>query len=502
MFTVALLAQYSIAAEPQPAATTPTTAPAAGTAPNKSIEDSRDWFHNPTSWLEMGADLRMRWTYGWNLDTMNDDATNRDTGWNWYQNRMRWSLKFKLNDDIDFNLRYAWEFRVWDVPERKNGDGSPAERRIHGTDYSEIVWDQFNLTVRNLFDAPLTMVAGRQDIGFGERWLVCDATPLDAARTAYFDALRFTYAIPDKDKTTLDLIYIENRAAENSYLKPINDRRRYGTEQDERALIVYYTDKSRPSMNLEAYFIFKNDNPVDHFPIVAASGYDAVPSYWSKKARIYTFGGALSGAIGQSEHWKYRAEAAIQTGKKQGISQDTYNTVLGMKNLMAFGTVDKIEYNFNDAKKNKLRGTFEYLSGDNPGDGKNTAFDPLWGEWPRISEIITYSYNLESQVGEATNLWRLGAGHSIQLTEKMSMDTDLNMIWANENTEKNRPHAAIGFSDGGKYRGTLGTWLLNYAFTKNLKGHILLEYFQPGNYYAGGNRDHAYFARVNLDYTF
>ena len=497
IFIVLAAAFNAFAAEQQQ--TTTTQPPVAtSSASSNGVEDFRDWFHNPTSWLEMGADLRMRWTYGWNLDTLNDDATNRSSGYNWYQNRMRWKLKFKLNEDMDFNLRYVWEFRVWDEPERKNGNGSATERRTHGTDFSEIVWDQFNLTVRNFGDMPLTMVVGRQDIMLGEGWLVADATPADAARTAYFDALRFTYAIPDKDKTTLDLIYVENRAAEDSYLKPINDRDRVITQQDERALIVYYTDKSRPSLNLEGYFILKNDNPINYAMPATPTGYDKLPPYWSKKARIYTLGGALSGPIGQSEHWKYRTEGAIQVGKKQTQQEGTE-----MHNLMAFGTIDKIEYNFNDEKKNKLRGSFEFLSGDDPGDGKNTAFDPLWGEWPRNSEILCYVYNLETMLGEVTNLYRLGFGHSMQLTEKIAMDTDLHLLWANKNTEENRPHAGvIEFSDSGKFRGTLATWQLKYAITKNLNGHILLEYFQPGNYYVSGNRDAAYFARVNLDYTF
>jgi hypothetical protein len=405
----------------------------------------------------MGADLRVRWTYGWNLDTLNDDATNRDSGWNWYQNRMRWWMKFKLNDDMDFNIRYAWEFRVWDVPRRKNGNGASTSPRTEGTDFSEIVWDQFNLVVRNLGGMPLTMVVGRQDIRLGEGWLVADAGPGDAARTAYFDALRFTYAIPGKEKTTLDMIYVENRAAEDWYLKPINDRNRVITQQDERAVILYYTDKSRPSLNLEGYFILKIDNPINYAMKATPTGNDRWPGLWSKKANIYTFGGALSGSIGQSEHWKYRAEGAVQTG----------------------------------------------LSGDDPSTGKNEAFDPLWGEWPRNSEILLYTYNLESMAGEVSNLYRLGFGHSMQLTEKIAMDTDLHLLWADENTRQGAMHSSgLGWSDGGHYRGTLGTWQLKCNFTKNLTGHLLLEYFQPGSYYVSGSRDAAYFMRINMDYTF
>ncbi|MDD5134486.1 MAG: hypothetical protein PHP01_03630 [Phycisphaerae bacterium] len=444
----------------------------------------RDRFHNPTDWLSMGADLRARWTYGWNLDTLNNDAANYDSGWNWYQQRMRWWTKTKINDDMDFNLRFTWEFRVWDVPERKGMQ----------TDFDEIIWDQFNLTVRNFGNMPLTMVVGRQDIILGAGWLVLEGTPLDESRTIFFDALRFTYQ-PDED-TTLDLIYIENRASEDAYLKPINSRRKETTQQDERGLIVYLTDKSRPNLQLEGYFIYKNDNPIDSPPSAAHDPWPA--AVWSKKAQIYTFGGALSGAVAQSEHWKYRVEGAIQTGKKQTQQEGT-----AMHNLMAFGTIDRIEYHFNDAHKNKLRGTFEFRSGDDPGTGKNEAFDPLWGEYPQYSEIACYAQLLETMVGEITNLYRFGIGHSIQLTEKVSMDTDYYLLYADQNTEKNRPHAGvISFSDSGKFRGFLNTWMLNYQMTKNLSGHILVEYFQPGNYYQSGNRDAAYFARMGLDYTF
>ncbi|HBG28731.1 MAG TPA: hypothetical protein DDX75_16730 [Phycisphaerales bacterium] len=473
--------------------------------PQSGFEQFRNWFHNPTDWLTMGADLRVRYTYGWNLDTLKSDTLNgRASKWAWYQNRTRLWQKFKLHDDVDFNIRYTWEFRVWDSPERKNGNGGAAEVRTHSTDFGEIVFDNFNLTVRNLGNMPLTMVAGRQDIMLGEGWLIADATPLDAARTAYFDALRFTYAIPGKDKTTLDLIYVENRASEDWALQPINNRGTVITQQDERAVIAYLTDKSNPNMTLEGYFILKNDNPIDYNPVAgflspAPNGRDRLPNSWSKKATIYTFGGALSGPLGKSEHWKYRTEAAIQTGTKQDQRGNR-----DMQNLMAFGTNNRLEYHFNDARKNRLRVGLEYLSGDDPGSNKNEAFDPLWGEWPRNSEILLYTYNLETMVGEVTNLYRLGFGHSIQLTEKLSMDTDYHLLWAAENSLKDVPNhpSGLGWSDSGKMRGQLGSLVFKYNVSKNLKTHLWLEAFQPGDYYASTSRDMVYFMRINMDYTF
>jgi hypothetical protein len=435
----------------------------------------------------------MRYTYGWNLDTLKDHPTNgRDSKWSWYQQRMRWNMKFKLNEDMDFNLRYTWEFRSWGNPR-----GTPGGKDLN-TDFDEIVWDQFNLVVRNFGNMPLTMTIGRQDIRLGDGWLVFDGTPLDAARTIYMDALRFTYQIPDRD-TTLDLIYIENRAAEDAYLKPINSRHKEVTEQDERGVILYLTDKTNPNMNLEGYFIYKNDNPVDTPSTSLPAGFPAV---YSKKANIYTIGGALSGKLAGSEHWKYRTEGAVQFGRKEGVNWPAGTAHTGMHKMLAFGTINKLEYNFNDARKNRVRGVFEYRSGDKQGTGKVESFDPLWGEYPQFSEISCYIYSPETMIGEVTNLYRLGFGHSMQLTEKIAMDTDIHLLWADENTRDGYT-GGTGFGiSNGSYRGTLTTWQLKYVLSKNLNGHLLLEHFQPGDYYASGSRDPVFFARVNVDYTF
>lgn len=472
--------------------TPPQTAKTAAVSPtsvdsNSGMEKFRDWFHHPTDWLEMGADLQLFYTYGWNIETLNSHAANRSSAWNWYQNRTRWWTKTKISDDMEFNLRFNWEFLIWD---------DPANKRKHA-DLDEIMIDQFNLTVRNLFNMPLTMVAGRQDIILGTGWLVLDGTPLDCSRTIYFDALRFTYKIPDRD-TTVDMIYIENRANSDDYLKPINDRHNQVAQQDERGAILYVTDKSHPNLQLEGYFIYKHDNPVK--PTGAHDNpFDGPwPAVWSKRADIYTLGGALSGPLGKSEHLSYRAEGAVQMGRKQTIGGDTPE-----HRLLAFGTVNRLQYSFNDAKKNEIHGVFEFLSGDNPGTKKNEAFDPLWGEWPQWSKLIMYSMTFDNMVGEVTNLYRLGLGHSIQLTDKMQMCTDYHLLWANQNTNRNNSIPGITeFTQHGKFRGQLLTWQLQYSFTRNLSGHLRFEYFIPGNYYGRESRDDAYFTELNLEYTF
>jgi hypothetical protein len=440
----------------------PSPAPAGRTS---GMESFRNWFHNPTPWLSMEADLKWEWLNGWNLDTLKDDSTGRVSNWNFTLNRFRWGTKTKISDDIEFNHRWVWEFRTWDGPDTYDKN----------VDFDEIVWDKFNLTVRNLGDMPLTMVVGRQDIILGTGWLVLEGTNIDEGRTIFFDALRFTYEMLNRD-TTLDLIFIDQSADSSAWLRPFSDGHKYINWHDERGAIIYVTDKSRPNLQLEGYFIYKDENPVNASNV---------------NAEIYTLGGALSGPIGLSEHWKYRAEGAVQAGNKNGES------------LRAFGTLDTIEYHFNDAKKNVLHASLEYLSGDDPGSGRNEAFDPLWGQWPQWSVINSYAYWYETSPSETTNLLRIGLGHSFWLTEKIQMCTDYHLLWANENTRGGSSAAnGLTWSNDGKFRGYLITEQLKYNLTKQLKGYFLFEYFIPGNYYAGSSRDPAYVSKINLEYTF
>ena len=439
--------------------------------------DWLDWFHNPAPWLEMGADFRFRTITARNIDTLDEDPAGRGNKWNFQRYRSRWWTKSKLSDDVDFNTRMVWEFRTWDEPARKP----------QHTDFDEIIFDRLNFTMRNLFDMPLTGVFGRQDIILGKGWLMLDGTPLDGSRTIFTDAARLTYDWTETD-TKIDMIYIDMAASAARWLKPINDRNHSLTEQDEYGAILYVTNKSLENTQLEGYVMYKNDNPVDQTP-------KNFPPTWSRKAEIFTFGGAASGDI--DKNWNYRAEGAIQTGQKDDTSGDSHD-------LQAYGATTRLNYNFNDICKNNLHIGYEYLSGNDPSTDDDEQFDPLWGEWPQWSELYVYTYSRETAIGETTNLHRAYIGHSFKPAPKWTLNTDYHLLWADESPRKGTSVGTDSFtySNSGDFRGQLLTCWAKYKFSKQLKGHLLAEYLIPGNYYDRGNRSHAYFLRFNVEYTF
>jgi hypothetical protein len=448
-----------------------------------------DSFHNPAPWLEQGADFRFREHYGYNYGSLNSEATdlagNDASRFHWERYRTRLWDKFKLDESTSINTRFTWEFKTWDEPEAQQQD----------TDLDEIIMDNFNLSMKKFLDMPVTATVGRQDItDLGQGWLVMDGTPLDGSRTFYFDALRFTWNLGEKTK--LDTIYIRNMPNSDWWLKPINDRHKYVTQEEEQGAIVYYTDKSSPT-TVEGYFMYKNNNPVNPMPDNGFNSFSqASVDAYSKKADIYTLGGALSGPV-INDNWNYRVEGAVQTGKSESPNaEDTPNHET--ENLLAFGEKSTLEYSFKDDLDNKLHVTYEYLSGDDPGTDRVTAFNPLWGQWPQWSEMLQGPYVNSMEDKTISNMHRLDFGHKFKPNKQWEILTDWNFLWAPENTYEGNSK----FSNDGNFRGNLITCWARYAFSKNVSGNLVGEYFMPGNYYGSDNRDDALYFHWTITYTF
>lgn len=458
-----------------PAAGAAATAPAAPEHTELFCPELWKTFHNPTSWLQMGLDSRFRIEYGENWMTLNDSHIDHEREYERY--RLRWWTKWILGEDVSVNTRLAWEFRTWDEPRTQNVN----------FDGDEALFDWFNINIRNVGGMPLTATIGRQDIMMGVGWLIMDATPLDGSRTLYFDAARATYDWADAS-SKIDLIYVNQSAESDRWLEPIDDENRAVTEQDENGAILYLTNTSFKPMQLEGFFIYRNDNPVEHMLE------NPMPGAWTRKAEIFTFGGAVSGTRG--DHWKYRAEGAIQTGDKSEITADL--STGEMQDLEAYGALATLEYLFKDSHANATHITYEYASGDDPDTDDNEQFDMLWGEWPRWSEMLIYTASYETTPAEMTNLHRLNVGHKIDLNKQWTLTLDYHALWADETGTSTR----YNLSDSDDFRGDLFTSWLKFKFNSQLYGHFLGEYFFPGDYYEAPSNDEAWWLRFNVEYIF
>lgn len=489
---------YAAAGTPAPAKEQPpvagaTAAPASAAAvPAPPTHTELFWpelwgkFHNPTPWLSMGLDHRFRIEAGENWDTLNDDSPFGRHKWEYERYRTRWWTKLVLSDDISINTRLAWEFRTYEFPHAEPLAGLDYEKYDRNIVWDEALFDWMNVNLRNVAGMPLTATIGRQDIIMGVGWLVLDGTPLDGSRTIYFDAARATYDWADAS-SKIDLIYINQSAESDRWLEPINDQDRAVTEQDENGAILYLTNTSLKPIQLEGFFIYRNDNPIDR-PVTN------IPNAWSRKAEIYTFGGAISGT--QGDHWKYRAEGAIQTGEKSLPTGDL--SIGDMRDLEAYGALTNLEYLWKDSRQNATHIGYEYASGDDPGSSDNEQFDLLWGEWPRWSELLIYTTAYETTPAELSNLHRANIGHRFNLNKQWTITADYHALWADDRGTSTR----YVISDDHKFRGNLFTAWAKFKFSDQLIGHLLGEYFIPGDYFEAPTNDDAFFLRFNVEYTF
>lgn len=432
---------------------------------------AKDWadeIKQPTDWFKWGADLRLRHEQLYNPFLLDADPPGNELSHERLRTRIWGTLTPAKGFDI--NARLTWEGRHNWLPDTKDE-----------WDESDVVWD--NLNARFKFDAG-TLTVGRQDIILGDGWLVLEGTPLDGSRTIFFDAVRLTLEMKEA-KTALDLIGIYQFSDPDSWLPPLWSKSMPLIEQDERGAIAWLTNKSIDRTELNGYFIYKHDN------VELANG-DEGEIYTVGGRGVHEFNANLLGRIEGAYQWGYRENAALfGTADNEDVS--------------AWGLNSRLTYRLNDDWKNQFWIGYEVLSGDDPDSSTIEQFDPLWGRWPQWSELLVYTDANENRIAETTNLHRINVGWSANPTKQMELQANYHALFAYDNSEAGR----AGFSTGDDFRGHLFTALLRYKFNRYLSGHLLGEYFIPGNYYQEidntpleTREDDAAFLRAEIVVTF
>ena len=440
-------------------------------AEDDSLEAFLKKIKNPTPEINWGYDLRLREIYAKNFLWLDNDSAPEkgepENEWQWQRFRSRLWFNITPTEDIEIKSRLVWEPRNYCYPE--------TDARRGPFEWDEAIFDKLNIKVKDFFDLPLDIKVGRQDLIFGNGWLILDGTPMDGSRTICFDAARFTYHM--SETTDLDMIYIDQRGQWDETIKPFNDQNRRGglnswAEQDERGAIFYLTNKSLvPDAKVEGYYIWKHDREIER-------------DRGSNDGHYHTLGARIDGSM--NENWGYRAGFAEQVGQKN------------YEDLCAFAFNGRLTYKLNDAWKNAFHGGYEYVSGDDPGTETDEGFDMLWARWPRWSELYIYTYATESRIAENNNLHRINFGWNADPSKKIHLSSDYHLLFADENTRG----GAGGFSENGKFRGQLLTTKLIYKFSPRISGHLWGEYFFPGGYYTDDRNDAAAFLRYELVITF
>lgn len=132
-----------------------------------------------------------------NVTSLNDSASDSSA---YLRCRTSVGVLWQASPNLEFALKLTNENRYYiapksDVKLKKNYD------------INEVFFDQLVLRWKNPADLPLTLTLGRQDIQFGEGFIIFDGGPLDGSRSAYFNAVRLDWAAGAK--TTLSAFYLD-----------------------------------------------------------------------------------------------------------------------------------------------------------------------------------------------------------------------------------------------------------------------------------------------------
>jgi hypothetical protein len=414
--------------------------------------------------------------------------------------------------NVTLNARLAGEPREWTRPSfaAQYYDESGMEWRYG-------IVDNLNLKCNNVVKQPLSLTVGRQDMMLGDFWnwwLVADGTPGDGSWTYFFDAARATYDAKEI-KTKFDLVYIYQNARADEWMPTIGSPSHVGTdspltptrnehgetdypltEQNEQGVIAYASNKSIKNTTLDGYFIYKRDDQ----ETFKRFGSEWVPG---DNANIYTLGVRITGT--PADHWLYSVEGAYQLGDKEdfiGDGRTLSSRKFDERDLAAYGGNARVAYLFKDSLNNQVNMVFEYLSGDDgSSDGTDEMFDILWGRWPRYSELYLYSYAAETngRIGQHNNLIRVGPGWTLAPTKKMTLGAYYNALFAPQEEATRAANPAL-FSGDGSFRGHFAQGVLQYTFSRHVKGHLWAECVWEGDYY--NQRDLMTFLRAEVLFTF
>jgi len=369
-----------------------------------------------------------------NAVNLNDTAQD---GFAYTRNRTTLGLSWRAAKNLEVLGKVTNEFRVYLAPK---------DRAFNG---HELFFD--NLYVKWTIPSrlPFTITAGRQDINFGEGFIIADGTPLDGSRSYYFNAIRVDADLRKDHKLTF---FLHAQETTDRYLPVINKRPQTLAEQPERALAFYYAGTFGKT-KIDAYAIRKTTAETELWPVAG---------------RVDTFG--LRGQVPLVRRLALTAEGALQTG--------TY----GAAGRSALGGIVHLDYDITGALpllKTVVLGGI-YLSGDRPGTETIEGWDPIFSRWPKWSESYIYTFTRESRPSYWSNLTSLYGSISLDFGSR----SDGLLIFQRLGAVEAQPGVFPGGI--GRTRGALLKGRLNYKISKFLTGRVIWEHFIPGSFYFPG----------------
>jgi hypothetical protein len=407
--------------------------------------------------------LRFRHEFWKNIfDIENSTIDNR----NFLRVKTSLGAKAELDENNTVYIKMTNENRTYFYWGTNSTGEKSTTYKLHEFFIDNLYWD-----VKNVFDLPVDLRLGRQDLPssqYGEGFLLADGTPQDGTRTFYFNAVKALWHVADKN--TLELMFIQNNKTDD--MLPIINKlkgEQATTYSDETAYVLYHKIDPTDVLHLENYYIHKNEA-------------DGRPGAWTKGGEVHTVGTYAKYLF---DPWTWRGQALYQAGS------------YGDNARQAWAGYTYLDRDFKGLPLSpKTSVGYYYTSGDDPSTLTNEGFNQLFSTYSWMSDFYSLSYGNETGTSYWTNLQMWRGSVTLQLTEKAKASFLYNYLRANE--PQPGVHASFGT---GKTRGHIPMLRVDYAFTKDITSYFLAEYFIPGDFYVD-TADEGMFARTQIEVKF
>jgi len=401
--------------------------------------------------LEYGFDVRVR-TENWNniqdANGLSDDERHHV--------RFRTRTWAKLNTGhFDIYLRLANEFRKQTTPEQKlNPD--------------EVFVDSLYLDFKKLPVAGLSLRVGRQELApKGDGLLFSDPSSCDGSRSFYYNAVDLAY---EAKKSKLELLGILDPRQEQ-FLPLVHNSNKYLNEWDEQAVGVYYTDRNRRLIDIDAYYFYKKE----------------VHDYRPGRERLF-----------QPDRHVQTAGARVvrrMPGRFAGAGEFAYQWGAQHPDrpISAWAATASLKKEFAARWKPYVSGSYVGLSGDDPKTASIEGWDPIFSRYPRWSDLYVYSLLGERGQGYWSNMnvWQAEAGFTP--SKRVGFRAALQRLgsWHAAGT----PASTFG---AGGLRGTNAYFRSDITLAPGVRGHLQYERLLPGSFYS--HDAPGYFFRAEIGY--
>ncbi|MBU0548427.1 MAG: alginate export family protein [Candidatus Omnitrophica bacterium] len=393
--------------------------------------------------LRLTFEERIRWTDRHELDLDTDTGKNLD----YMEILTRVGVVFTPDENTTFSARMANDNRPYFQPKTRY-------------EIDEVIFDKFYLKLDKVLGTPHSLTIGRQEIKYGEGFIIFDGIAKAGLLTNYFDAVKGSLNF---SKTTVD-IFITRQPKEDEFLvinslhKPLN--RNLGTMQ---AAGIYLVNKSLDKHQLDTYYLYSHEMTN------------------SPKVELNTIGFRASGPL--AEKIDYAFEIARQIGETDNNPK------------AALGGLAHLTYKLPIKYSPAIKLEYDYFSGDDPDTAKDEGWDPVYSTYNKYDNLYPYLLALDyGSISYWTNLQQLRLIGTLSLTKKQSLELSYAYLLANQ-------HIRGARYGSGYTRGSLFGIDYKIKLTPNIDARAFTEYFIPGNFYSDG-ADPASMFRFEIGYKF